>query len=279
MAITKMADTPAATAPPAFKVNFKSFDAKTTVQSSLILLVGRQGHGKTTTALTLSEKFDVNGPPGQVIDDILIVTNEKGALDCARHCVSEFKYWFDLTDYTDQPLSTYLKVEAEVLKEAKALVQAGIIKGVVYDNASTRDKILASYKANEKEGWPLINWLLMMHREFVMSQLLPIPCNIALTAHTQPVKSATPIEKETYGIDATDREVINMTGIQAAGLYRAQSSLIVPVFKKEKGGKDEFFLDLKGKNGQESKIRFKAIVEAEMEPNLRKLLSMTVGEK
>lgn len=267
MAINKAAE------PAPFKVQFKSL--KETKSSPLILLVGRQGHGKTTTALTLSEKFDVNGKPGQVIDDIMVVTNEKGALDCARHCVERLDYWVDLTDYTDQPLALYLKAEAEALAAAKDLAQEGKIKGVVYDNASTRDKILAAYKATEKEGWPLINWLLMVHRDFVMKQILPIPVPVVLTAHTQPIKSATPLEKETHGIDADDREVINMTGIQAAGLYRAQSSLTVPVFKTSKGGKEEYKLDLKGKNGQEAKIRFKALADTvEMEPNLNKLLKL-----
>jgi hypothetical protein len=253
------------------KVGFKKFVPSS---SSMIILIGRQTAGKTTTALTLSPKFDVNGPPGQVIDDIFVITNEKGALDCAGHCVSEVTYWVDLTDYTDSA-KEYMAAEDAAFKMAKELAVEGKIRGIVYDNISTRDKLLDGFKSATMEGWALINWLMHVHGQFIFKTVHSMPVPVILTAHTQPVKKAVlPADRQTVGLEVEDREIINMTGNQAAGLFRAQASLVLPVLKTTKGGKTEYAIYPRGIDGIEAKCRIKNVDVEKIEPNMQKVFKM-----
>lgn len=252
-------------------IEFKSLQADKS--KACIALLGPSGHGKTTTALTLSEKFTGKLEP-QVLDDIVVVTFEPDAMRAPKTMGIEVPYWLDLTDYTDQGQKVFDDALTDALKKVKEMASSGKIRGVVFDSASTLDKTWKAYLSKQYEKWSLIDAILIKHRNFLVEKVIPLPVPTVLVMHTKTVsKEMDATKKESLGIDADDKQVMDIGGWDAPGLYRALCSFIIPVKKTEgKGGKaDEVALYPNGISGIESKCRHFPKLPDRMPANLQEL--------
>jgi hypothetical protein len=206
----------------------------------------------------LSPKFTGTFEP-QTLDDIAIVTCEPDAMRGAQAMGIDVPYWLDLTDFTDQGQKVFDDALTDAIRKVKELSQTGKIQGVVFDSISTLDKTWKAYLSKQYEKWGLIDAILTKHRNFVVERIIPLPVPTVLTFHTKVISAQMDAtKKDSLGIDADDKQAMDVGGWDAPGLYRAQCSFVVPIKKTEgKGGKpDEFNLYPKGIAGIEAGGRY-----------------------
>src|SRR5574343_1886825 len=227
-------------------IEFKSLqEAK---PKTCIGLLGRPKDGKTTCALTLSPSF-TGRFEAQTLDDIAIVTCEPDAMRGAQAMGIEVPYWLDLTDFTDQGQKVFDDALADALKKVKEIATGGKVKGFIFDSISTLDKTWKAYLSKRYEKWGLIDAILTKHRNFMVERIIPMPVPTVLVFHTKVVSAQMDAtKKDSLGIDADDKQVMDVGGWDAPSLYRAQCSFVLPMKKTEgKGGKaDEYNLYPKG---------------------------------
>jgi hypothetical protein len=235
-------------------ITFKSLQKSD--EKLLILLVGKPSAGKTTCSLSMSLKFDPTFKSPQVLDDIAVLTCEPDALKGPKLLGVEVPYWLDLTDYTtdgktfDDALNSSLKMVHELAKAKK-------IRGVVFDTASTLDKTWKAYLSKQYEKWALVDQLLIRHRRLIVEQLLPMSVPVIMNMHLRKVGEMDNSKRESLGLDMDDQLIMDISGWDAPGLYRALASYILPIKKTEvKGKPDEFHLYPRGVGGIENKGRY-----------------------
>lgn len=239
-----------------FSVPFKSLQMAPS--KTCLALVGTMKHGKTTCALSVSEKFDPSFSKPQVLDDIGVITTEADAMQGAKLMGVEVAYWQDLTDYTNKGQKVFDSALDSAMATQFELAAQGKIKALIVDTVSTLDKTWKSYLTKQYEKWGLIDALLVKHREFLVTKLLSFPVPTIILMHTRKVSTEMdPIKREAQGLDTEDRLVMDISGWDAPSLYRAQCSYIVPIKKTEQKGKpDEFFLYPRGVSGIEAGGRY-----------------------
>lgn len=258
------------------KLGFKSLQQS--LSRDCILLLGQPKHGKTTCALTASTKYDpTKRGDGVVVDDIGIITCDATALAFQKATGYEFKYWLDMSDFLDAPLGEFNKLLASGCAEMKKLAGAGKIHTLVVDPISTIDGLWRGELAKNYEGWPLQDKMDGEHKRLLLEKIMSVPCNLILTMHTKTVGKMDDDKRATLGLDKEDRLVMDISSWNAPKMYRAQSSLILPV--KKTWGKtfkdDAYAIYPRGVDGIESGGRYPEILAQDKLPaNMASLFAM-----
>lgn len=245
---------------PVSQLSFKSLQKSPSRECILILAKGKEG--KTTCALTASEKFAIDGKPG-LIDDIGIITFDATGLAYAKAMGYEFSYWIDMSDYLNKGSAIMDKTLADATKMMYDAAVEGKIHTLIVDPISTLDVFWQAELAKSYENWVLTEQLNLKHKRFLMDQLMPIPCNLVLTMHVKKlnVASMDTQKKDSVGLDPEDTQVMDIGGFNGPKLYRNQSSQILPL-KRLRGktvAEDKYYLYPRGVDGIEAGGRHKIL--------------------
>ena len=249
------------------QLGFKSLQLSP--QRERILLLGQPSAGKTTCALTASTKFDpAKRGDGVVIDDICVITADSAALSFARALGYEFAYWLDLSEHLGKTVTEFGKVAKQMFEMANKLAKAGKIHTVIFDNISTVDAYWGGELARNFEGWALGERLNMEHKTLMLERVLPTVCNVILIAHTKVMSKADDEKRATLGLEREDRLVMDVSAWNGPKMYRAQTTIRLPVKRiSGKGVKeDTYSLYPRGVDGIEAGCRHPALLAHEKLP-------------
>jgi hypothetical protein len=223
-------------------------------QRERILLLGAPTDGKTTCALTASPKFDpTKRGDGVVIDDICPITVDSAALNYARALGYEFAYWLDLSEHLNKSISEFNKITEKFLATANKLVLEGKTHTTIFDNFSTVDGFWRGELAKNFEGWPLQDKMDLEHKRLLLERIMPTAGNMILIAHTKTVGKMDEDKRESLGIEAGTKLVMDISSWNAPKMYRAQTSQRIPI-KKIQGrtmAQDQYNLYPRGVDGIE----------------------------
>ena len=236
---------------------FKSLQK--TQQRERILVLGQPEHGKTSFGLTMSKKFKPNqSGKGVLIDDIAVVTVDAAALNYARVLGYEFAYWLDLSEHLNKTVPEFNKVTEKFFAAVNQLAKEEKIHSVLFDNISTLDGFWRGELAKNFEGWPLQDKMDLEHRRFLLERVLPLSCNVILLAHCKTVGKMDDEKRTTLGLDKDERLVMAVSSWNAPQLYRAQTTMRLPI--KRVSGKtvaeDKYDVYPRGVDGIESGSRY-----------------------
>ncbi len=255
----------------------------------LIGLVGSQGQGKTTCALTISEGYAT----GDCKDTALLAFD----LDAT---VGPQSRGINVPTYQLAGINDWTVMESEIKDIVKQLTQRvkdKVTKNVIFDTVSLLDSLLLTYfQSRTPDNFALYARVAQWHRWFLMEQMMPLTVfGARLIAVFQPhykeinVEDKKAAEKKAIqqqrnaadGIEPEADKHLAISGKIAAKLYRTQCSLIMPVVRtKAPGGKYDFWLYPNGGGlGFETKNRYSSVL-AEKEPaDLLKLYNKIANHK
>jgi hypothetical protein len=243
----------------------------------LIGLIGSQGNGKTTCAVTASEFY-----PGDCKDTVLLAFDLDATVGLQARGINLPTFQF--SGINDWP--TMQREIEDACKQITVMIKDKQVKNVIVDTVSLFDNVLLSYFAPiSADNFALYARVAQWHRWFLMAQLMPLTTlGGRLIAIFQPNYKEIPDDKKkdekakataknvSEGLEPDADKTMAVSGKIAAKLYRTQPSLIAPVAKsKAPGGKNEYHLYPNGGGlGFEFKNRYGFLADKE-EANLFKL--------
>lgn len=237
-------------------LSFKSLQQS--AQRECIIIHAKPKEGKTTVALTASAKFDLGGKPG-LIDDVGVITFDATGLAYTKALGYEFSYWIDMSDHMDKGLAHLDKALEASIKMMKELAIAKKIHTLIIDPITTLDVFWLAELAKSYEKWQLVEQGNLKHKRFLLDMLMPVPCNLVITAHNKKLGAMEDAaKKDSLGLDAEDTVVLDIGGYNGPKLYRTQASVMLPLSctRGKTVKEDNYSLYPRGYKGMEAGSRY-----------------------
>ena len=255
--------------------------AITTLQSSIILLLGPPKHGKTFCAASISEQYPESLPADELhfLSDTYWLLFDNAGLDGFAEQGLEVPH----SDLSRRPkdLLDFKKALRDAIAEIKDYVAAGVVKNIVVDTISSFDEIIMAYLEKKYAGGNDKPWgeLRQIHSDF-LQELRSIGVRIIVIGHVKEYvdwvqkgeEMKADAKRHAASLPGASDVVLSVTGA-AARMYRAQASIIASVVKTKPAKKDAIYnLYLDSNKGVEGGSRFTKGLDAKQPAHLGKLL-------
>lgn len=247
-----------------------------------LILTGLGGHGKSSTAITISEQHPQEEiPEGEevLITDLDILQYDGGGSDAYLGRGCEVPNVYDLSLAPPKHLKA---AHAKILGKIKKRIKAGDCKNVLVDSVSQLDVMFKTHLAKSYDGQDLWTALLSEHMNFA-TELRQLDCNLVVCCHVKTVElrvkkgddDTMALAKLASSDLKPGDQKLSITG-QSADWYYNNFSVVCPVNRTGKGPDYSYSLHPFGVRGMKGKTRFQGLAKQE-EPYLRKMLGAARG--